>query len=233
MLRQSFMTTPLAVGLFLTLMVFSDTAAAFSWPGDKLFRISTSAQDIVHTSSSLPDIYAAALSELQELESEPLCHRIAARLLVNNCQLLDGKSEATVLIDSGRRIRDFIDTYAASLAICDLERGRFVIPSQCEKFRESTLSSLVQKDSAYLHVSSREIDLCLSSLAASDSAWNTWVSYRHKALRFCEASRVDNEKGMPTSFELSLYLTDESSSEHPPIPASHQSDGKAGCWRGN
>jgi hypothetical protein len=114
---------------------------------------------------------------------------------VNNCQLLEGKDEATVLTDSGRKIRDFVDSYAASLAICDLERGRFAIPPECTKFQEATLSELPIQSTAHLHVTSTEIDGCLSGLGASDSAWNTWVSYRHKALRFCEAARTDNDKG--------------------------------------
>lgn len=121
------------------------------------------------------DVYAAALSELQELESEPLCHRIAARLLVNNCQLLDGRNEATVLNDSGR---------AAS----------FVIPSSCARFREPILAGMPVPSKPQLHVSPSDIDHCLHGLSRSDSTWNTWVSYRHKALRFCEAARADNEK---------------------------------------
>jgi hypothetical protein len=143
----------------------------------------------------LPNIYAVALSELQELESEPLCHRVAARLLVNNCQLVDGKDEATILTDSGRQVRDFVDSYAASLAICDLERGSFEIPKECAKVREPSLSQITMRNEPQLHVSPGEIGLCLSALAASDAAWSTWVSYRHKALRFCEAARADNEKG--------------------------------------
>ncbi len=147
-----------------------------------------------------------ALDELQELEAEPFCHRIAARLLVNNCQLLDGKDEATVLTDSGRNVRDFVDSYAASLAICDLERGSLVIPSQCSPFREQALSQLPMQSHPLLHVSPRQIEDCLTGLAGSDSAWNTWISYRHKAVRFCEAARADNEKGTSRS-ELSLsYL---------------------------
>ncbi|KAL2174552.1 uncharacterized protein P884DRAFT_249654 [Thermothelomyces heterothallicus CBS 202.75] len=144
--------------------------------------------------SRLPNIYAVALSELQELESEPLCHRVAARLLVNNCELVDGKDEATILTDSGRKVRDFVDSYAASLAICDLERGSFTIPKECAKFREPSLSQIAIRNEPQLHVSPGEIGLCLSGLAASDAAWSTWVSYRHKALRFCEAARADNEK---------------------------------------
>lgn len=136
-----------------------------------------------------------ALHELHELESEPLCHRIAARLLVNNCQLLEGHDEATVLVDSGRLLRDFVDFYAASLAICDLERGSFVIPQSCSKFREPTLATLTSSHGFRLHVSTLEIDNCLHGLAKSDAAWNTWVSYRHKALRFCEAASAESEKG--------------------------------------
>lgn len=129
------------------------------------------------------------------MESEPLCHRVAARLLVNNCELVDGKNEATMLTDSGRQLRDFVDSYAASLAICDLERGSFKIPNECAKFREPSLTQIAMRSEPQLHVTPSEIGLCLSALAASDAAWSTWVSYRHKALRFCEAARADNEKG--------------------------------------
>ncbi|KAM5370322.1 hypothetical protein ACJZ2D_008527 [Fusarium nematophilum] len=147
-----------------------------------------------HSEQRLSNVYSAALEELQQLESEPLCHRIAARLLVNNCHLLDGQDEATIHIDSGRAARDFVDSYAASLAICDLERGSFVIPSTCSRFRETALAALPIPSVPQLHVSTAEIDGCLEGLAQSDSAWNTWVSYRHKALRFCEAARADHEK---------------------------------------
>lgn len=173
---------------------------ALSWGGGKQYA---SRQPLPEPSylelrqeSRLPNIYAVAMSELQELESEPLCHRIAARLLVNNCQLLDGKDDATVLTDSGRQVRDFVDSYAASLAICDLERGSFNIPSGCRKFREDVLAQVPASETPFIHVSTGEIDTCLSELARSDSAWNTWISYRHKSLRFCEAARVDNEKGV-------------------------------------
>lgn len=108
--------------------------------------------------------------------------------------MLEGKDEATVLTDSGRQVRDFVDFYAASLAICDLERGNFIIPAECTRFREGSLSQLPVPQQHQLHVSPKEIDSCLAGLAKSDSAWSTWVSYRHKALRFCEAARADNEK---------------------------------------
>ena len=178
------------------LVLSSPSVLSFSWGKEIRARPPLqSPSELLQPRARLPGVYAVALDELKELEAQPLCHRVAARLLVNNCQLLDGKDEATILTDSGRQVRDFIDSYAASLAICDLERGSFTIPYQCTKFRESTLSQLAVRNEAYMHVTSKEIDSCLSALGVSDSAWNTWVSYRHKALRFCEAARADNEKG--------------------------------------
>ncbi|KAL2143936.1 hypothetical protein VTI28DRAFT_9766 [Corynascus sepedonium] len=178
----------------LFLMLWLPCISGISWRNEKKAEYYSDKPSELLQKSRLPNIYAVALSELQELESEPLCHRVAARLLVNNCQLVDGKDEATILTDTGRKVRDFVDSYAASLAICDLERGSFTIPKECAKFREPSLSQIAMRDEPQLHVSSSEIGLCLSGLAASDAAWSTWVSYRHKALRFCEAARADNEK---------------------------------------
>ncbi|KAL7816217.1 hypothetical protein V8C26DRAFT_97895 [Trichoderma gracile] len=197
---MAFITWTLQIALLL-----SDGALGFSWGGSKgrnklvhsaglPLSVSDSASSHRFDNSELPAMYATALNELQELESEPLCHRTAALLLVNNCQLLDGRDEASIMTDTGRAARDFIDSYAASLAICDLERGSFIIPSSCSKFQEAVLARMPPPTKPQLHVTTPEIDACLEGLAQSDSAWNTWVSYRHKTLRFCEAARADNEK---------------------------------------
>lgn len=197
-IRQAGALGGLRLGLALFVLL-SQSVLSFSWRNELRARpLLQSSSKVLQPKSRLPDVYAVALDELKELEAQPLCHRVAARLLVNNCQLLNGKDEATILTDSGRQLRDFVDSYAASLAICDLERGSFNIPYQCAKFRESALSQLAVRNEAYMHVTSKEIDSCLSALGVSDSAWNTWVSYRHKALRFCEAARADNEKGIST-----------------------------------
>lgn len=171
----------------------------------------------------LPNVYSTAILELQDLESQPLCHRIAARQLVNSCHLLDGQDDAKIHIDSGRAARDFVDFYAASLAICDLERGSFMIPKSCLKFREPFLAALPVPTDAKLHVSTNEIDQCLEGLAESDSAWNTWVSYRHKALRFCDAARVDNQKGSWNSTHVEYgYAYDVFRREYHALPENHQ-----------
>ncbi|TFB01298.1 hypothetical protein CCMA1212_006633 [Trichoderma ghanense] len=186
-------------------LLLSNGALGFSWGGSKgksklvhSAELPSSMGDPTSSprfdNSDLPYMYARAFNELQELESEPLCHRTAALLLVNNCQLLDGRDDATILTDSGRAARDFVDSYAASLAICDLERGNFIIPSSCSQFQEAVLARMSPPTKPQLHVTTDEITACLQGLAQSDSAWNTWVSYRHKSLRFCEAARADNEK---------------------------------------
>lgn len=144
----------------------------------------------------MTDRFATALSELQELESKPLCHRIAARLLVNNCQLINEQDDVHSRSNSDRAARDFVDAYAISLAICDLERGSFVIPRTCSHFRESTLVAIPVPVKPLLHVSTRQITDCLGDIAPSDAAWNTWVNYRHQAMRFCQASLAENQKGL-------------------------------------
>ncbi|QUC22001.1 uncharacterized protein UV8b_06242 [Ustilaginoidea virens] len=193
---KGFATASLGAVLF-----FSHPLEALRWPNARPLPVNGLADGesplstaSLHLRPSNSNVYATALVELQELELEPLCHRVAARLLVTNCQLLDGRNDATVMTDTGRAARDFVDSFAASLAICDLERASFPIPASCSKFREGVLATLPAPLKPQLHVMTSEIDSCLEGLARSDSAWSTWVSYRHKALRFCEASRADNEK---------------------------------------
>ncbi|TLD23714.1 hypothetical protein PspLS_06925 [Pyricularia sp. CBS 133598] len=201
-----FPTSLCALHCLMVLWLSPHSIAALSWgkrakssPPQRVREAATFHTDAyVSTSVIQPavlvDVYADALRQLQQLESEPLCHRIAARLLVTNCQLLDGKDEATILTDSGRLIRDFVEAYAASLAICDLERGDFHIPSACSPFREPALAKVSAQGDLALHVSSPQIQACISGLKSPDSAWGTYISYRHKALQFCEAARADQEK---------------------------------------
>lgn len=204
--------------IVLLLLARSHLVSAISWRRDAKVKSSgnrdtlgpgstLSASQLLQSGSRALTTYEFALQELEQLEAEPLCHQTAARLLVSNCQLLEGKDDATMLTDSGRQIRDFVDAYATSLAICDLERGSFLIPRECTKFRESELNRTSLYNDAHLHVTSKEIDTCLSGLSASDSAWNTYISYRHKTLRFCEAARADNEKGTSAPFPVRAFLT--------------------------
>ncbi|KAL1888118.1 hypothetical protein Cpir12675_006285, partial [Ceratocystis pirilliformis] len=184
--------------LFLLLAAYISSAKAWPWGGEGHPKVDNLPH--YHGFDPTPGILDATLTELATLESQPLCHRTAALFLMDDCHLLNGKNEATILMDTGPQIRDFVDSYAASLAICDLERGSFVIPESCSKFREEELAKAAATADANggggpkMVLTTAEIGACLSGLSKSDSAWNTWVSYRHKALRFCEVARIDNEK---------------------------------------
>ncbi|KFA61519.1 hypothetical protein S40285_04536 [Stachybotrys chlorohalonatus IBT 40285] len=160
---------------------------------DRISAWSVSTRDLANE-PALSETYSATLDELENLESLPLCHRVASRLLINDCQLLDGQNEATLLTDTGRAIQDFVAGYAASLAICDLERGNFHIPSACAKFREPELARLSRSSSPKLYASTLEINRCLEGLKQSDSAWITWVTYSHKTFNFCKAAREVKDK---------------------------------------
>lgn len=149
---------------------------------------------MIQPSSRLPNIYAVAIKTLEDLKSGPFCHQIAAVMLHNNCQLLEKIDDPNGSGHSGQKMTDFVDSYAASLAICDLERGSFSIPSACSKLQEESLRKLTNSGSTDLHVSTEEIEACLAGLGKDASAWNTWVNYKHKAYMICEAGKADSNK---------------------------------------
>ncbi|KAK2074579.1 hypothetical protein P8C59_008774 [Phyllachora maydis] len=192
----------LVMGLKLILLIcflVAPAYGAFSWGiQDKMTDLdhpkAPKAAATLFKRPKSPRFYESALKELQELESKPFCNRIATKLLVDNCQLIDGKDEDSILQDSGRYIRDFVDAYGAALAICELERGTFTIPKQCAKLQEPALAKLALHQEPQLHMNTAEILDCLTALAMDHSTWNTWLHFRGQAVMYCHASRVDNEK---------------------------------------
>ena len=145
--------------------------------------------------SKLSQAAARAANDIIALEGEPVCHTVAARFLADNCRILEGKDDATMLTESGRHIRDFLESFAVSLAICDLERGNKTIPDACTKFRETSLAQIPVQKAAHLHVTSDEIESCLSTFAGSAVIWGTYISHKQNALRFCEAAMSENSRG--------------------------------------
>ena len=152
------------------------------------------ANELLESTARKPDIYTKAMIELKRLEEEPICHRVAVKLLVNNCQGLEDFREGEYQPESSRLQRHHVESFAASLAICDLERGRFVIPYACNLFTSHALQRAAEQGT--LQVSPEQVGECLEALGQDHSHWNTWLSYRDKALLFCRAARFDTEKGM-------------------------------------
>jgi len=153
------------------------------------------AQELLDSKSRRSDVYTKAMLELKRLEEEPICHRVAVQLLMNNCQGLEDVGESEYQFESAHLQRHHVESFAASLAICDLERGSFVIPSACLQFTSSSLMRASRDQKGNLQVSPDQVGSCLGALGQDHSHWMTWLSYRDKALLFCRAARFDIDKG--------------------------------------
>jgi len=158
-------------------------------------RLDFDAQELLNYKSRNSEFYTKAMLELKRLEEEPICHRIAVQLLMNNCQGLENIRESEYQFESAHLQRHHVESFAASLAICDLERGGFVIPSACLQFTSSSLTRASHEQEGNLHVSADQVGSCLEALGQDHSYWMTWLSYRDKALLFCRAARYDIDKG--------------------------------------
>ncbi len=166
--------------------------------------------DILNSKAHKPDVYKHALIELQALKRKPSCNRLAAQMLMNDCEILEQlegqDSESRQQVEN--RLLDYIHSFASSLAICDLEAAQAVVPSSCERFREHSLLKIAgQGGNQALHVTHDEISQCMSALATDHTSWTSWVSNRDRATLFCQASRLDVEKGKihdPPHGELDL-----------------------------
>ncbi|RFU35095.1 hypothetical protein B7463_g1209, partial [Scytalidium lignicola] len=140
------------------------------------------------------EIYTKAITELKRFENEPLCHRTATKVLLNNCQNLEEINEENYDLYSTRLQRQHVESFALSLAMCDLERIKFIIPSSCEPFGSEALALASERGNGDLKVSSEQVGQCLEALGRDHTYWITWTSYRDKALLFCRAARIDIDK---------------------------------------
>lgn len=150
--------------------------------------------DLLRSRVRKPEIFTKAMLELKRLEEEPTCHRVAVKLLINNCQGLENIDENDYISNNGHLQKHHVESFAASLAICDLERGRFAVPHACNPFMSSTLYQIASDGNRKLQVSPEQVGRCLEALGHDHSHWNTWLSYRDKALLFCRAARFDIDK---------------------------------------
>lgn len=134
--------------------------------------------------------------ELKRLEEEPICHRVAAQILMSNCEGLEDISQKEYDLYSGRVQRHYVESLAASLAICDMERSSMTVPDACESFRLPALIRASQEAEGKLQVSQNEVGDCLKGLGKDPSHWLSWTSYRDNCLLICQAARSDIDKGM-------------------------------------
>jgi hypothetical protein len=167
------------------------------------------------------EIFSTALSELQTLKKAPACHRIAARVLLNDCQRLeenDSFDPNVTAYEDEDRLMDYTYSYALSLAMCDLGVARQKIPESCTLFQESTLLGLSTRDKRKgIHVSHEQIQACVSSLYLDNNSWTSFSNNKGKATLFCQASRIDIQKGgLLGPFPLLYWLMCARSNYCPP-----------------
>jgi len=133
--------------------------------------------------------------ELKQLESEPICYRVAARLLVNNCRGLEQLNEHNYQFNSNEAQRHHVDSFTISLTTCELERMALMVPGECSPFTSAALFQYARDGREAIEVSPGQVNECLRALAQDQSSLQTWISYRDKALLFCQAARLDLDKG--------------------------------------
>ncbi|KAK6602311.1 hypothetical protein H4I95_07413 [Botrytis cinerea] len=170
----------------LLLGMWSVSVSAFGWkskvvddstPGQRQIgrnQRQNTKSELVNARSRNNELYSSAMLELKRLEEEPICHRVAAQLLMSNCEGLEDINQHEYDLYSGRVQRHYVESLAASLAICDMERSSMVVPDACESFR---LPSLLR-----------------ASQEAEGNYKYRRMSYRDNCLLICQAARSDIDK---------------------------------------
>jgi hypothetical protein len=159
--------------------------------------------DLERSRDRANELYASAMLQLKRLEEEPVCHRVAAQLLMSNCQGLENINQKEYDLYSGRIQRHYVESLAASLAICDMERSSMIVPDACESFRLPSLLRASREGDGKLQITQDEVGGCLEGLGKNPSHWLSWTSYRDNCLLICQVARSDIEKGFSYSNSLS------------------------------
>ena len=166
--------------------------------------------EMLDPKSRKPELYELALANLKKLRKESTCHQIATKLYMSSCQLfqeLEVQGEGSLATKGGGRLQNYIDSFAISRAICDLETAHAVIPHECEPFREQALLSVVNlKGVQYLDISHEQIGHCMKGLHSDQKSWTSYNSNRDSAALLCRASRLDIDKGRTSLLLLKRRL---------------------------
>jgi hypothetical protein len=167
--------------------------------------------DMLDPKSRKPELYELALMDLKKLGKESTCHQIATKLYMSSCQLfqeLELHGEGSLATHGRGRLQDYINSFAISRAICDLETAHAVIPNVCESFQEPALLSVMDSRGAQgLEISHAQIGQCMKGLHSDQKSWTSYNSNRESAALLCRASRLDIDKGRTCLLLPKHYLT--------------------------
>ncbi len=113
---------------------------------------------------------------------------------MNNCRGLDGINEQTYQLNSDHIQRHHVESFTASLTICEMERSALFVPDACSAFSSAALFQHARENKGKLEVSPEQVGDCMIALAHDTKGLTLWVSYRNSAMMFCRAARLDLEK---------------------------------------
>jgi hypothetical protein len=150
--------------------------------------------DLTITNSRNPELYNKAILELKRLEEEPMCHRLAAHLLMNTCRGLQDINEQTLQSTKSKMQRNHVESFAAALTLCDMEGVNWEIPHSCSPLSSKAMHRTIQDKQNTLVVPQDQVQACLTTLSKDHRHWMTWLHRRDSALLFCRAASIDMDK---------------------------------------
>ncbi|RDL37174.1 Uncharacterized protein BP5553_04607 [Venustampulla echinocandica] len=151
-------------------------------------------KELLVSKAQKPEFYAKAMLELKRLEDEPLCHRLAAQLLMNTCRNLQDITEQTLEFTTARLQRNHVESFAAALTLCDMEDVGWEVPEQCYALSSTAMQQVVENNEDTLLVPPNQVQVCLTTLSQDHTHWMTWLHRRDSALLFCRAASIDMDK---------------------------------------
>ncbi|KAH7397864.1 hypothetical protein BKA64DRAFT_51430 [Cadophora sp. MPI-SDFR-AT-0126] len=153
--------------------------------------------------SRKPEFYNEALVRLERLEDHPLCHRVAAQLLMKNCRGLDGVDKQIYQLNSDQTQKHHIEAFTASLTVCEMEEVSFEVPEACLPFSSASIFSQA-RDVGHLMVSREQTVDCKTAIHQNPSNQHIWSNFVTSATVFCRAasSELENDQHILLHKEL-------------------------------
>ncbi|KAL2069671.1 hypothetical protein VTL71DRAFT_14350 [Oculimacula yallundae] len=142
--------------------------------------------------SRKPEFYTEALIRLERLEDQPLCHRVAAQLLMKNCRGLDGIDKQTYQLNSDHIQKHHIEAFTASLTVCEMDEVSFSVPEACAPFSSASIFQHA-REVGHLNVSREQTVDCKTAIHQNPSNQHIWSNFVTSATVFCRAARSELE----------------------------------------
>ncbi|TID20642.1 hypothetical protein E6O75_ATG05406 [Venturia nashicola] len=183
------------------------TALASSYASASIAGLprSTDTRDETHLQVSLlngqiyqPDLYAQAITVLDQMDKKPSCHRLATRTLIESCQSLEVSPTSEVDLFEIR------SEFGIRLALCEME-GAANIPSECADFRpgpcsvsmswgglfrgQKKMRETSNHNVCYAEVTTNQVQRCRRALNGKTQDWMSYSNNMQNLEVVCQASR--------------------------------------------